>query len=86
MRISGRIPRDTTEREIRRHFDEFGRLRDIRIRVGFAFVEYSDERDARDAVDRLDGSRFLGERWGDLFYFFIFLFFLLFFFKNSVLL
>ena len=62
MRISGRIPRDTTEREIRRHFDEFGRLRDIRILVGFAFVEYSDERDARDAVDRLDGSRFLGER------------------------
>ncbi|KAI9328737.1 RNA-binding domain-containing protein [Obelidium mucronatum] len=58
----GKLPRDVTDREIRRHFDEFGRIREVRILVGFAFVEYEDSRDARDAVEKLDGSRFLGER------------------------
>ncbi|KAI8845657.1 hypothetical protein BJ741DRAFT_1789 [Chytriomyces cf. hyalinus JEL632] len=58
----GKLPRDVTEREVRRHFDEFGRIREVRILVGFAFVEYESSRDARDAVDKLDNSRFLGER------------------------
>ncbi|KAJ3059504.1 putative splicing factor, arginine/serine-rich 6, partial [Podochytrium sp. JEL0797] len=58
----GKLPRDVTDRELRRHFDEFGRIREVRILVGFAFVEYDDPRDARDAVEKLDGSRFLGER------------------------
>jgi RNA recognition motif-containing protein len=59
----GKLPRDVTEREVRRLFDEFGRLRDVRVLTGFAFVEYEDYRDARDAVDRLDGTRFLGDRY-----------------------
>ncbi|KAJ3119242.1 hypothetical protein HK100_000412 [Physocladia obscura] len=45
-----------------RHFETYGRLREIRILVGFAFVEYDDHRDARDAVEKLDGTRFLGDR------------------------
>ena len=58
----GKLPRDVSEKEIRRFFDEYGRIKDIRILLGFAFVEYEDYRDARDAVDRLDGARFLGDR------------------------
>ncbi|KAJ3319852.1 hypothetical protein HDU76_000438 [Blyttiomyces sp. JEL0837] len=58
----GKLPRDATERDVRRLFDEFGRLRDVRVLVGFAFVEYEDSRDARDAIDKLDNTRFLGER------------------------
>ncbi|KAI9329661.1 hypothetical protein DFJ73DRAFT_765650 [Zopfochytrium polystomum] len=62
MLYVGKIPRSATERDVRRHFEEFGRIRDLRLLVGFAFVEYEDYRDARDAIDRLDGSRLLGER------------------------
>ncbi|KAI8614125.1 hypothetical protein BC830DRAFT_411813 [Chytriomyces sp. MP71] len=58
----GKLPRDVTEKELRRLFDEFGRIKEIRVLVGFAFVEYDDARDARDAVEKLDNSRFLGER------------------------
>ncbi len=41
---------------------EFGRIRDVRCLSGFAFVEYEDDRDARDAVKELDNTRFMGER------------------------
>jgi arginine/serine-rich splicing factor 4/5/6 len=30
--------------------------------TGFAFVEYDDPRDAKDAIRDLDGSKFMGER------------------------
>ncbi|KXS09286.1 hypothetical protein M427DRAFT_149943 [Gonapodya prolifera JEL478] len=58
----GRLPRDTTERELERLFREFGRVRETNIKAGFAFIEYEDPRDAQDAVKELDGARFLGER------------------------
>ena len=61
--VLGKLPRDVTERELRRLFEDFGRVRDVRILMGFAFIEYDDSRDARDAVDRLDGTRFLGDRY-----------------------
>ncbi|KAJ3103520.1 hypothetical protein HDU97_010020 [Phlyctochytrium planicorne] len=58
----GRLPRDVTEREIKKLVNEFGRTREIRILAGFAFVEFDDSRDARDAIDKLDGTRFAGDR------------------------
>ncbi|KAJ3212903.1 hypothetical protein HDU67_003520 [Dinochytrium kinnereticum] len=58
----GKLPRDITERELKKLVSEFGPTREIRILSGFAFVEFDDARDARDAVDKLDGSRFAGER------------------------
>ncbi|OAJ41808.1 hypothetical protein BDEG_25350 [Batrachochytrium dendrobatidis JEL423] len=60
--IVGRLPRDITEREVERLAREFGRIRDVRCLNGFAFVEYSDSRDARDCVRELDGSRYDRER------------------------
>ncbi|KAJ3124824.1 hypothetical protein HK100_011096 [Physocladia obscura] len=62
MFFAGKLPRDVSEREIKKHFETYGHLREIRILVGFAFVEYDDHRDARDAVEKLDGTRFLGDR------------------------
>ncbi|KAJ3209104.1 hypothetical protein HDU82_001406 [Entophlyctis luteolus] len=65
---------------MRKQFEAYGRIKEIRTLVGFAFVEYEDHRDARycaevpgsmqihmplfssDAVEKLDGARFLGER------------------------
>lgn len=42
--------------------NEFGRIGDVRLLQGFAFIEYDSSRDADDAVRQLDGTRFLGER------------------------
>lgn len=56
------MPRDVTEREVEKLASEFGRIRDIRTLNGFAFVEFSDSRDARDCVHDLHGIRYDGER------------------------
>ncbi|KAJ3282936.1 hypothetical protein HK104_010631 [Borealophlyctis nickersoniae] len=58
----GKLPRDCTEREVQKLAREFGPVRDIRLLSGFAFVEFEDDRDARDCVKSLDGDKFLGER------------------------
>jgi RNA recognition motif-containing protein len=58
----GRLPRDAESRDIEKLASEFGRIRDVRLLTGFAFVEYDDPRDAKDCVRELDGSRFMGER------------------------
>ena len=58
----GKLPRDCSESELEKLVEKFGRTRDVRLLQGFAFVEFSDSRDADDCVKDLDGSRFLGER------------------------
>lgn len=45
-------------------FSKYGRLRDVwvaRKPPGFAFLEFEDERDARDAVDEMNGKKLLGQ-------------------------
>jgi arginine/serine-rich splicing factor 4/5/6 len=59
----GRLPRDAEQRDIEKLVGEFGRTRDIRLLTGYAFVEFEDSRDAKDAVRELDNSRFMGERY-----------------------
>ncbi|KAI8809132.1 hypothetical protein BJ742DRAFT_806441 [Cladochytrium replicatum] len=58
----GRLPRDCTERELERLARDFGRVKDIRLLSGFGFVEFDDKRDARDCIEKLDGSKLMGER------------------------
>lgn len=59
----GRLPRDCRERDVEDLAREFGRVRDVRMLSGFAFVEFADRRDASDAIHELDGTRFMGERY-----------------------
>ena len=63
----GRLAYETTERTIRRVFEEWGRVSDVKIVLdkegrsrGYAFVEYEDERDLKDAYKFADGIKIDG--------------------------
>lgn len=58
----GRIPLDIKEREIEKFFKNYGPVKNVNIKTGFAFLEFDDKRDAEDAAYDLDGKEFLGGR------------------------
>lgn len=58
----GRIPLDIKEYEIEKFFKNYGPVKNVNIKTGFAFLEFDDKRDAEDAVYDLDGKEFLGGR------------------------
>jgi len=50
------------ERDIEKFFRKYGRIKEVAMKNGFAFVEFDDYRDADDAVYELNGKELLGER------------------------
>ena len=58
----GNLPKDLRRGEVEDFFRGFGRILDVEIKSGFAFVTIEDRRDAEDAVRKLDGSRFCQSR------------------------
>lgn len=45
----GKLSYDVRERDIEKFFKGYGRVREILMKDGFAFVEFDDNRDADDA-------------------------------------
>ncbi|KPV71517.1 uncharacterized protein RHOBADRAFT_67060 [Rhodotorula graminis WP1] len=58
----GRIPQQASRADFEQHFGAVGRLVDIRIMAGFAFLEYESLRDAEQAVADFNNHDFCGER------------------------
>jgi len=58
----GKLPYDARERDVEKFFKGYGRLREVLMKDGFAFIEFDDHRDADDAVHELNGKDLLGER------------------------
>ena len=55
----GDLPRDASEKELARVFDRYGAVKNVwvaRNPPGFAFIEFEDPADAKDAVRDLDGT------------------------------
>eukprot|EP01018_Ginkgo_biloba_P035732 Gb_24206 [translate_table: standard] len=63
----GNLPGDVREREIEDLFHKYGPIVDIDMKVpprppGYCFIEFEDERDAKDAIHGRDGYDFDGHR------------------------
>ncbi|XP_046841202.1 RNA-binding protein 1-like [Xenia sp. Carnegie-2017] len=61
----GGLPNDARKEELENEFSRFGKLQDVwvaRNPPGFAFIEFYDERDAKDACFELDGRTVCGQR------------------------
>jgi len=60
----GGLPEDCRERDVEDFFakSKYGRIKSIRLRHGFGFVDFDDSRDADDCMADLDGERMLGAR------------------------
>ncbi|RWW67965.1 hypothetical protein BHE74_00024545 [Ensete ventricosum] len=58
----GRISHRTRARDLEDLFGRYGRVRNVDLKHDFAFVEFSDSRDADDARYSLDGREFDGSR------------------------
>jgi len=51
-----------SKRDIERLFDGYGKIEEILMKAGYAFVDIDDRRDAEDAVYDLNGKNLFGER------------------------
>lgn len=63
----GNLPSECDQREIEEEFEKFGKIKRCDVKRGangssFAFVEFEDPRDAKDAIKEKDGYEFKGSR------------------------
>ena len=58
----GNIPTECRESDIESFFREIGEIREVVVKKNYAFCEFTDHYDARDAVKERDGEKLLGSR------------------------
>lgn len=50
------------ERDLEKFFRKYGRIKEVAMKNGYAFVEFDDYRDAEDAVYEMNGKDLMGDR------------------------
>lgn len=58
----GGLTHRVRERDLEKFFRKYGRIREVSLKNGYAFVEFDDHRDADDACYELNGRDLMGER------------------------
>uniref|UniRef100_I1PRZ5 Serine/arginine-rich splicing factor RS2Z32 n=1 Tax=Oryza glaberrima TaxID=4538 RepID=I1PRZ5_ORYGL len=58
----GRLSSRTRSRDLEYHFSRYGRIREVELKRDYAFIEFSDPRDAEEARYNLDGRDVDGSR------------------------
>ncbi|KAJ8924373.1 hypothetical protein NQ315_007169 [Exocentrus adspersus] len=58
----GGLTNKIRERDLEKFFRKYGRIKEVSMKNGYAFVEFDDHRDADDAVYELNGKELLGDR------------------------
>jgi len=58
----GKMSHRSSERDLKRFFDSYGKINEILMKNGFAFVDFEDYKDADDAVYDLNGKELCGDR------------------------
>ena len=56
-----KLSHQVTEKDIEKEFKIYGEIRNINLKRGYAFVEYYNKRDAKDAIRKLDGQKLFGQ-------------------------
>jgi len=56
------FPSSMTERDIKDEFKKFGKIKEVIMKNGFAFVEYVDSEDAEKATIRMNGKELQGRQ------------------------
>ena len=51
-----------TEREIEKEFSEYGEIKKVNLKRGFAFVEYYNKEDAKEAIRKLHNKKLFGQQ------------------------
>ncbi|XP_074036959.1 serine-arginine protein 55 [Leptinotarsa decemlineata] len=58
----GGLTHKIRERDLEKFFKKYGRIKEVSMKNGYAFVEFDDHRDADDACYELNGKDLMGER------------------------
>ena len=51
-----------TEKDIEKEFKKFGEIKNINLKRGYAFVDYSNKEDAKEAIKKLDNKKLFGQQ------------------------
>ncbi len=51
-----------TEKDIEKEFKKFGEIKNINLKRGYAFVDYSNKEDAKEAIRKLDNKKLFGQQ------------------------
>ena len=57
-----KIPHSVTEQDLEHEFKSFGHIKELKLKTGYAFIEYDDYRDAQEAIKEKDGFKLNGSR------------------------